>query len=152
MRGRLIRLAIVSAVALGVITLLAARTLSQASGIDMAGIGRLTVSVLLLGIGWITMPFTLLLLLRRPRLRPLLFVPSTAITMGLLAVLTVAPSLGWWLITVGILAGDVLGAWLWMELAPIPRALQNPLGPARWGLIGAHVAPILAGFAVLLAA
>ena len=143
--GRVRRLAATAAVALGVIWALAAMTLTAPPLVIVA-----------LGLGWATMPTILFASLSRPHLRYALVVPSTLVGLALLAISAAwLPSnsiaaAGWLLMTAGILFGGLLGLWFWYRLIPVPQPLDDPFGPARLALIGAHVALIVVG--VVLAA
>ncbi|MCJ7709607.1 MAG: hypothetical protein MUQ32_02145, partial [Chloroflexi bacterium] len=55
---------------------------------------------------------------------------------------------GWLLMTIGVGLGGVLGLWLWFRLMPVPAALDDPLAPGRWALIGVHVALVVIGLAL----
>jgi hypothetical protein len=142
---RIRRLAAVSSVALGVIWLMAAETTpSHHPGIDFA-----------LFAGWVTMPTVLWGSIRRPSIRPLVFIPSALVTLGLVALyLTAAPEsmvarTGWVLVTGGILLGGVLGGWFWFRWFPVPASLDHPFSPGRWALIWLHVAMIVGGLALV---
>ncbi len=142
---RIRRLAGVSSIALGIIWVLAITTTrSHAAAID----GGLL-------LGWILMPTVLRISIRHPEVRPMVSLPSALVTVGLLTLcLTALPadaavSAGWLLITGGILFGDVLGGWFWFRWFPVPPFLDAPFGPARWVLVGAHVAMITAGIALV---
>lgn len=137
---RVRRLVGVSAVALGVVWLLA----HAAPGVGAAAEAALVA-------GWIAMPALLALSLARPRLRLLLALPAGLVGGALLDIcLTALPAggaarVGWPLITAGVLAGGGMGGWLWYRWMPVPRALAAPFSPARWALIGVHAAAVLAG-------
>lgn len=142
---RVRRLAAVSSVALGVIWLLALNTTApHSAAIDGALLA-----------GWILMPTVLWASIRRPEMRPLVFVPSALVTVGLAALcLTALPDDpvvqgGWLLVTGGILFGGVLGGWFWFRWFPVPAALDAPFGSPRWALIGAHVGMIVVGIALV---
>lgn len=142
---RVRRLGAVSSIALGVIWLLALRTTEpHSTAIDTALLS-----------GWILMPTVLWASIRRPELRPFVFVPSALVTVGLAALcLTALPDDaairgGWLLVTGGILFGGVLGGWFWFRWFPVPAAFDSPFGFPRWALIGAHVGMILAGMALV---
>lgn len=142
---RVRRLARVSAIALGIIWLLAMRATAPHSGaIDGALLA-----------GWILMPTVLWASIRRPEMRPLIFVPSALVTVGLVALcLTGLPGDivvrgGWLLITGGILFGGFLGGWFWFRWFPVPASLDAPFSSPRWALIGAHVAMIVVGMALV---
>lgn len=142
---RVRRLAKVSAVALGIIWFLAITTTEPHGGaIDWALLG-----------GWVLMPTVLWASLRRPQMRPFVFLPSALVTVGLLFLcLTALPDdtavrWGWLLITGGILFGGVLGGWFWFRWLPVPTSLDAPFSPGRWALIGVHVSMIVAGMALV---
>jgi hypothetical protein len=138
---RVRRLAVVSAVALGLVWLLATTTLDAPVAVDLAFLG-----------GWMLMPLTLVASLARPRLRYGLVVPATLVSLGLLAVSVAwlppepVAAAGWWLMTAGIAVGGGLGLWLWYRLLPVPAALEDPFAPARWALIAVHVGLVVMGF------
>lgn len=141
---RVRRLASVSSVALGVIWLLAMWTTEPHSvAIDGA-----------LLVGWILMPTVLWSSIRRPEMRVLVFVPSTLVTVGLVALcVTALPGDyvvrgGWLLVTGGILFGGFLGGWFWFRWFPVPPSLDAPFSSPRWVLIGLHVAMIVVGIAL----
>jgi len=142
---RVRRLAKVSAVALGVIWFLAIRATEPHGGV---------VDGALLA-GWVLMPSVLWMSIRRPEMRPLIFLPSALVTLGLIALcLTALPDDGavrggWLLITGGILFGGFLGGWFWFRWFPVPEALDAPFSSGRWALIGAHVAMIVGGIALV---
>lgn len=145
-RRRVKRLAAVSAVALGLVWGLAAGTLETPA----------VVEVMLLA-GWLLMPAVLLASLRDSRLRYGLVVPSTLVTLGLLAVVISwspggIPGLGWLLIVLGVLLGVVMGLWFWYRVLPVPAALDAPDATARWALIGLHVTLIAVGLALAASA
>ncbi len=143
---RIIRLAITSAIVLGVILMLAEVTLHPSRGIEIG-----------LGGGWLLMPTVLALSLRWPRVRYALVVPSALVSLSLLAICLTWPirdswaRIGWFLLTVGVLFGGVLGGWLWFRWLPVPRGLNEPFSPARWTLIGVHTALIVVGIGLVLA-
>jgi hypothetical protein len=96
------------------------------------------------------MPTVLLASLRDSRLRYGLVVPSTLVSLGLLAVVIGwspggVAGLGWLLILLGVLLGGIMGFWFWYRLLPVPAALDAPDATARWALIGAHVTLIVVG-------
>ena len=139
---RVRRLIVISAVALGVIWGLAFA--------DDAEVWALV----LLGIGWVTMPTILALSLRRPILRYALLVPATAVSIGLIGLTFTAPDstdVGWLLVTLGILVGGALGAWFWFRWLPVPRALDDPYGTPRVALVGLHIGLVLIGVAMVVA-
>lgn len=142
-RGRVRRLAGVSLVALGLVVGLAAATLDAPTWV-LAG----------LALGWVLMPTVLAWSLRDERARYLLVVPSSLVTMGLLAICVgwlpaAAPAAaGWLLMTAGVGLGGALGLWLWFRLVPVPAPLDDPLAPGRWGLIAVHVGLVVVGVAL----
>ena len=140
---RVVRLAVTSAVALGVIFALGRVT---DAGSRWTGIA--------LGLGWILMPALLFLSLRRPSLRYGLIVPATLVGLALAAICAVsaispAARAGWLMTTAGVMLGGLMGAWLWFRLLPVPPALEDPFGPARWALIALHVGLIVAGLTLV---
>lgn len=138
MRARVARLAVTSLVALGLIF-----------GLWSAGRPGGTAAGVALGAGWALMPATLLLMLRAPKARYALVVPSLLITGGLLDIALAVGGLGWSMIAAGTCLGGLLGAWFWFGLLPVPRALQDPGGPGRWGLIVLHVGMIVVGMCLV---
>ena len=138
MRARILRLAVTSVVALGVIFGL----WSQARPGGVAAGSAL-------GAGWALMPATLLLMLRAPRTRYLLVAPSLLVTAALVDIAVVAGGLGWALIAGGTLLGGLLGAWFWFRLLAVPRMFRDPFGAPRWALIAVHVGLIVAGIALV---
>jgi len=138
---RVRRLAGVSSVALGAIWLLAVTTTPP---------HHWAVDAALLA-GWISMPAVLWASIRRPGVRPFVFLPSALVTLGLVALcLTALPSgaaarVGWILVTGGILIGGVLGGWFWFRWFPVPSVLDKPFSSGRWALVGAHVTMIVGG-------
>lgn len=141
--GRVRRLARVAVVALGIIWWLAVTTLDAPAPVGLA-----------LLLGWASMPVILLTSLRRPRLRYALVIPSSLVGLPLIAIsalfLPSSPmaASGWLLVTAGVLMGAWLGLWFWYRLLPVPRALDDPFAAGRLGLIGLHVALIVAGIAL----
>lgn len=146
-RHRVMRLAAVSLVALGLITGVAAATLDAPPAVTAS-----------LAAGWILMPTALVWSLREPLARYLLVVPSTLVTLALLAVClgwlpaAMPAAAGWLLMTMGVGLGAVLGLWLWFRLAPVPAALDDPLAPGRWALIAVHVGLVVAGWSLAASA
>ncbi len=144
---RVKRLAATSAVALGLIWLLAVTTLEAPVLVDAV-----------LAAGWIMMPTVLAASLRRPSLRYWLIVPSTLVGVGLVAVSLgwlpedPAAAAGWLLMTVGVLLGGVMGLWLWFRVVPVPASLDDPFAAGRWALIVLHVALITTGLGLAIAA
>jgi hypothetical protein len=141
---RVARLAITSAIALGLLAFLCSRTLN----VHRAVTGCLVA-------GWILMPTILAASLRWPRVRYAIFVPAVLITAGLVAICATAlpddwiARVGWILTTAGIMLGGVLGMWFWYRWAPVPARLDDPFSRGRWSLIGVHVALVLAGLAII---
>lgn len=143
---RVIRLAVTSSIALGVIWLLAIATLDAHPAVELS-----------LGLGWLLMPLILFVSLQWPRLRYALAIPSVLVAAPLLIISgsdlpadQVARS-GWILLTVGILIGGVLGVWFWFRWFPVPASLHTPFSPPRWALIGVHVALIVLGVILVTA-
>ena len=144
--GRVRRLMKVSSVALGVISLLAVTTTDVGWGV-----------VALLAAGWISMPTVLAASLNKPRVRYLLIVPASLVSLGLLVTAatfdgSALAALGWWLMASGVWLGAVLGGWFWFRWAPVPASLDHPFSTARWSLITAHVALIVSGGAFVIGA
>jgi hypothetical protein len=140
---RVVRLATVSAIMLGVIWWLS----RERGASPMASAWLLA--------GWIAMPLLLAVSLWQPVLRLLLIVPSTLVTAGvLLAAMTAEPRshAGWLALLAGLLLGDVLGVWLWLGVAPSRGEWADPFSPSRWAAIGVHVALVLVGVAIVFAA
>jgi hypothetical protein len=138
---RIRRLTAVSAVALGVITGLAAAADAP------------TVSIALLATGWVLMPVILAASLKRPTLRYALVLPASVVTVGLIGVLASSEGvavLGWALITAGILLGGTLGMWFWYRLVPVPYALSDPYGIPRIALVALHIALVLSGVVIVI--
>jgi hypothetical protein len=137
---RVLRLTAVSSVALGVVWALAIATLDAPPAIPGALLA-----------GWFLMPAILAASVAAPRLRYGLVVPATLVTGALLAVavgwLPDEPlgAIGWLLLLAGVGLGGGLGIWLWYRLLPVPAALQEPFGRARWRLIGVHVGLVVVG-------
>lgn len=143
---RLERLIVVSTVMLGTITLLAALSTDATP---------LTIG--LLAAGWALMPALLYLSLERPKFRYLLMLPATLVSVGLFVVATGVDSgsmasVGWWLITAGVLFGGGLGSWFWYRWLPVPERLTDPFSPGRIALIAIHVTLIAIGIALVIAA
>lgn len=140
---RVRRLGAVSVVALGVVWGLAVTTLDAPPIVDGALLA-----------GWALMPAVLFASLARPMLRVGLTVPATLVTLALLAIavgwLPQSPpaAIGWLLMLAGVGLGGGMGLWLWYRLLPVPAALADPFSPARWTLIGVHVALIVVGIAL----
>ncbi len=140
---RVRRLGLVSLVALGAIWGLAMSTLDAPPIVDGALLA-----------GWGLMPAILFASLSRPMLRYGLVLPSTLVTLGLLAVVlgwlpaSAPATVGWLLILAGVTMGGVMGLWLWYRLLPVPAVLTHPFSRARWLLIGVHVALIVVGIAL----
>ena len=120
--GRVIRLAATSVVALGLISVLQIATLTAHPAVSVC-----------LALGWALMPTLLIVSLRWPAARYGLVLPSTLVSVGLLAICLTALPVGWgaarvgWLLTTaGALMGGGLGIWFWLRLAPVPHALHDP--------------------------
>jgi hypothetical protein len=142
---RVVRLTITSAFGLAVIWFLSVVTVQPHPMVGWS-----------LGLGWLLMPTILGVSLRWPRLRYALVVPSTLITIALLAIcVTALPagsrviSTGWLCITAGVLLGGLLGVWFWFRWLPVPAALFSPFSRGRWALIAVHVGLIVVGIGLL---
>ena len=141
---RIRRLAATSLVALGVIWLLWALRLETHPVIGVC-----------LAAGWLLMPLTLWLSLRRPTLRYGLIVPSALVSLALVAICATAlPAdplgrAGWFTLTSGILFGGVLGFWFWFRWLPVPASLHDPFAPGRWLLVAVHVGMICLGLLMI---
>jgi hypothetical protein len=144
---RVKRLATTSAVVLGLIWALAVTTLETPLLIEVV-----------LAVGWVLMPAVLMVGLRRPSMRYWLIVPSTLVSLGLLAIsIAWAPddptaAVGWRLMTVGVLLGGVMGAWFWFRVVPVPTTLDDPSAAGRWAFITLHVALITLGLLMVIVA
>lgn len=142
--ARVRRLAGVSSIALGVVF-----GLALASPVDAPYV-RLAVAL-----GWFLMPTILYASLWRPVLRYLLVLPATLVSLALLALVGLgvpaglAASVGWILVTFGVLLGGALGLWFWYRLMPVPRELDDPFSAGRWTLIAVHVGLVVAGLALV---
>lgn len=139
---RIRRLVAISSVALGVIW-----------GLAFAE-GATTWILVLLGVGWVSMPTILAASLRRPFLRYALVVPAGTVSFGLIGMVMAAPQetvTGWLIIAAGILLGGFLGVWFWFRWLPVPRMLDDPFGWPRVTLVGLHLALILVGAALVWA-
>ena len=139
---RIRRLIVISTIALGAIW-----------GLAVADDAEVWVLVLL-GVGWLTMPTILALSLRRPMLRYALLVPANAVAIGLIGMTLTAPDsteVGWLLVTIGIVVGGALGAWFWFRWLPVPRAFGDPYGAPRVALVGLHIGLVLIGVAMVVA-
>lgn len=141
---RIIRLAITSCVALGLVWWLAITTLDAHPVIGIS-----------LAAGWLLMPSLLLLSLRRPRLRYTLMLPSSLVGLPLLAIsagsLATEPvaRVGWLFLSSGILLGGALGIWFWFRWLPVPKFLHDPFSRGRWLLVGLHIALVVGGLALV---
>ena len=139
---RVRRLVALSAVALGLMLWLAASD------------GAQWWVLALIGVGWVLMPTFLAMSLSKPWVRYMLIVPATTVSLGLIA-MTLATegsaSVGWMLLTLGVLAGGTLGIWFWYRWFPVPRLLDDPFGWPRLTLIALHLGLILVGFGILIA-
>lgn len=138
---RVRRLVAISTVALGVIWGLAF--------VDEAP----TWVLVLLVVGWASMPTVLAASLSRPSLRFALIVPASAVSVGLIGMVMNASEgtvMGWLLITLGILLGGLLGVWFWFRWLPVPRILDDPFGWPRVALVGLHLALILVGATLVI--
>ena len=142
-RRRIARLVLISAVALGLMTLLVVSTTDA---------GWLATWLMIAG--WVAMPTLLAASLARPSLRFLLAIPAAAVSASLLIVATghegsVWVRIGWWLMTSGVLFGGTLGTWFWYRWAPVPHRLNEAFSPGRWVLIAVHAGLIVAGGATV---
>jgi hypothetical protein len=141
---RVIRLALTSSIALGLVWMLAVVTLDLRHS--------LSVSLML---GWILMPSILFFSLRRPRLRYALAIPSALVGIPLLIICaTELPTdhiarTGWLFLTAGILSGGLLGIWFWFRWLPVPVSLDAPFSRGRWSLVGLHVALVVSGLVLI---
>ena len=113
---RVVRLAATSVVALGLIWGFQAATLETNPFI-----------VIGLAAGWALMPALLVASLRWPVVRYGLVLPSTLVSVGLVAIcLTALPPdwdaarVGWLMTTAGVLMGGVLGLWFWVPSGARP--------------------------------
>jgi hypothetical protein len=146
MDGRVRRLAVTSAWALGVIWLLWVFT-----------VGHTPLAGAALVLGWMLMPTLLWASLDRPSLRIGLVAPATLVIGGVLGI-AFGPlpdgiaRTGWLALGAGLAFGGVLGGWLWFGWLPVPAALRDPFARLRLRLIGAHVALVLAGMAIVAVA
>ncbi len=137
---RIVRLARTSCVALGLVWWLAVSTLDAHPAVDLSLLA-----------GWVLMPSLLLLSLRRPLLRYALVLPSSLVGLPLLVISARGlgegsiATVGWQMLTAGILLGGTLGIWFWFRWLPVPRWLHEPFSPHRWLLIGLHVGLIVGG-------
>lgn len=142
---RVRRLVAVSAVALGVVTYLAATTTAAPLG-----------TLAMLAAGWLMMPIILASSLRRPKLRYGLVAPASLVGGGLiwlcLGWLPGDPTTaaGWVLVTAGVLLGGTLGSWFWYRLAPVPAVMELPFSAARLALIAVHTGLVVLGVALIL--
>jgi hypothetical protein len=143
--ARVARLVVVSAVALGVIWVLATAT-EGASGWILAA----------LFVGWLAMPALLAVSLIKPMARFLLMIPATLVSFSLIGICATAlpvagaDRIGWPMITAGVLLGVVLGGWFWFRWVPVPSAFDAPFSPARWLLVAVHVGLIVVGSALVI--
>lgn len=138
---RVRRLVAISSVALGVIW-----------GLAFVEEASVWILVLLI-VGWVSMPTILAASLSRPSLRYALVVPASAVSFGLIGMVRAASQdtvAGWLLITAGILLGGFLGVWFWFRWLPVPRILDDPFGRPRVALVGLHLALILVGVALVI--
>jgi len=110
--------------------------------------------LVLLAIGWVSMPTVLASSLRRPLVRYALVVPATAVSVGLIGMTVAAPgstAFGWFVLTFGILFGGSLGAWLWFRWLPVPRLFDDPFAAPRMTLIAVHIGLVLVGVSAVAA-
>jgi hypothetical protein len=142
--ARIARLVVVSTVALGAIWVLATAT------DDVGGWIRAVLFA-----GWFAMPALLAVSLIRPRLRYLLVIPATLVTIGLAGIcLTALPPsgagrAGWPVLTAGIMVGATLGSWFWYRWVPVPAALDAPFSSTRWLLVTLHAGLVVMGMALV---
>ncbi len=142
-RRRVVRLSMVSSVALGVLLWLVVATLDT----DAVIVGAFLA-------GWVLMPGTLVASMARPKLRYGLIVPASFISIGLFAVVAgwlpadPVAATGWILLLVGVVLGGGLGLWFWYRLLPVPSALDDPFARGRWGLVAVHVGCVVLGAAL----
>lgn len=137
---RVRRLVVITAVTLGVIWGLA--FIEEAP----------TWILVLLAVGWASMPTILAASLSRPSLRYALVVPAGAVSAGLIGMAMIAPeetATGWILIAAGVFLGGFLGVWFWFRWIPVPRILNDPFGWSRVFLVGLHLALVLVGAALV---
>jgi hypothetical protein len=141
---RIIRLAIISSIALGLVWLLAKATLDVRPSVRAS-----------LALGWLMMPSILLLSLRWPRLRYALAIPSMLVGVPLLIICATGlpdgqmARTGWLILTAGILSGGILGIWFWFRWVPVPKVLHAPFSFERWVLIGIHVVLVVSGLGLV---
>jgi hypothetical protein len=108
--------------------------------------------------GWILMPVTLVVSLSVLGARYWLALPSTLVSLGLLAIVIgwlpaePLPAMGWLLMTVGVMLGGAMGLWLWFRVLPVPASMDDPVAPGRWVLIGVHMGLVVAGALLVVAA
>lgn len=144
---RIVRLAVTSMIMLGVIFALALNTPHPARSVVIA-----------LALGWMLMPTLLLTSLRWPRVRYGLLVPSTLVSLSLVAISVNQSSqdlmtwAGWWSLTFGVLLGGLMGVWFWFRWLPVPVLPHDPFSRARWALIVLHVALVVIGAGLVKAA
>jgi hypothetical protein len=144
--SRVKRLAATSAVALGLIWALAARTL-EAPGPVVAALAA----------GWILMPAALVGSLWRPGIRYVLVVPSTLVGVALTAIAVAwrpadpVAAAGWMLMATGVLLGGAMGLWFWFRVVPAPRIFDDPFSTRRWALIALHVGLVVTGLVLVVA-
>lgn len=145
--GRVKRLSLVSAAMLGLIWVLAVTTLEAPVIVEAALLA-----------GWILMPVTLVVSLSVLGARYWLALPSTLVSLGLLAIVIgwlpaePLPAMGWLLVTVGVMLGGAMGLWLWFRVLPVPAKMDDPVAPGRWVLIGVHIGLVVAGALLVVAA
>lgn len=141
---RVVRLALTSMVALGLIWFLSVSTVDAHVAIPMSLLA-----------GWILMPSVLGLSLRWSVLRYALLVPASLVGLALVAICISAlprdpaSRAGWLLITAGVLFGGGLGSWFWFRWMPVPHQLHDPFSSGRWVLVAAHVLLIITGLVLV---
>lgn len=138
------RLVVVSAVALGVITVLA-----------IVGTDAPVWVIATLAAGWVLMPLLLGASLMVPRLRYGLALPAVLVLVGLVAICAAWPPTawfavaGWWVTTGGVAMGSTLGTWFWYRMLPVPARLDDPYAPARLRLIAIHAGLVVIGISLV---
>jgi hypothetical protein len=139
---RVRRLVVITAVGLGALS-----GLAYLDGAPLWAVG-------LLVFGCLSMPFTLVCSLRRPRARRALLVPAVVVPIGLVGVAIAASeatSTGWIVVLAGLATGTLLGFWFWFRWIPVPWLFDDPFGWPRVALVGVHIGLVLAGGALIAA-
>jgi hypothetical protein len=143
MTRRVHRLIFVSSVALGVIT-----------GLAVSNDGP-TWAVLAIAFAWFAMPTALWASVDRPVLRYLLVVPALSASVGLIGMAIATSGVvtaGWLIVLIGISTGGMLGMWFWYRFLPVPYSLDDPYGTPRLSLLAIHIALVLIGIGMIVAA